>query len=218
MAQTLTGPALSVNYQRVGVSSTAELLPMAEEIPGCSLDERSLIGSKMPGLVIPVRSVIAGTTCPPWPTSPISRTTVSLHHRHQPLDCRQKSQGTNLFTTTGSIGAENPAASLGGLLLGDGDDVDRDRVKAQSLEKVLGVGVDVQLSALGVLGEVQGRDFRHVLILAFSLLFLQLEGNATHWSSLDTFHQMSGVAGDLVRSPVMLACSPGKPPRHGAPW
>ena len=68
---------------------------------------------------------------------------------------------------------------------------------AEVLEQVLGLAVDVELAALGVLGEVQSRDLRNVLILALTLLLLKLEGDTTDGSTLDTLHQVGGVAGNL---------------------
>jgi hypothetical protein len=76
------------------------------------------------------------------------------------------------------------------------------RVKTYSevLQEILGLGIDVQLSALGVDGEVQRRDLGDVLILPLSLLFLELERDTTDGSSLDTLHQMRGVSGNLFTS------------------
>jgi hypothetical protein len=94
----------------------------------------------------------------------------------------------------------SPTSSLGLLLLlRDLHDIDTDRIEAHALEKVLGVAVDVQLSTLRVLREVQGRDLGHVLIFSFTLLFLQFEGNSTHGAALDALHEMGGVAGNLVK-------------------
>jgi hypothetical protein len=69
---------------------------------------------------------------------------------------------------------------------------------AQALEEVLGLLVDIESTRLAVLGEVEGGDLRDVLILALTLLFLQLEGDATDGTSLDTLHQMGCVSGNLV--------------------
>lgn len=57
--------------------------------------------------------------------------------------------------------------------------------------------VDVELAGLGVLGEVEGRDLGDVLILAFSLLFLELEGDTADGTTLNTLHQVGGVTSDL---------------------
>lgn len=95
-------------------------------------------------------------------------------------------------------------------MLGDGDNIDGDRVEAHALEQVLGIGINVQLAALGVLGEVQGGDLGHVLILAFTLFFLQLEGDTADRSSLNTLHQMGGVTGDLEAEYVSLCCHSGR--------
>ena len=66
----------------------------------------------------------------------------------------------------------------------------------EALEEVLSLNIDIELSAL-VLGNIEGRDFRDVLILAFSLFFLELEGDTTDGTTLNTLHQMSGVSGNL---------------------
>jgi hypothetical protein len=65
------------------------------------------------------------------------------------------------------------------------------------LEEVLGLAIDVELAALGVLGEVQSRDLRNVLILALTLLLLKLEGDTADGSTLNSLHQVGGVAGNL---------------------
>lgn len=68
---------------------------------------------------------------------------------------------------------------------------------AEVLQQILGLDVDVELAALGVLGEVEGGDLGDVLILALTLLLLELEGDTADGSSLDTFDQVGGVAGNL---------------------
>jgi hypothetical protein len=90
------------------------------------------------------------------------------------------------------------STTLGELLLGNGDDVDGDRLEAKVLEEVLGLAIDVELAALGVLGEVQSGDLRNVLILTLTLLLLKLEGDTTDGSTLNSLHQVGGVAGNLV--------------------
>jgi len=67
------------------------------------------------------------------------------------------------------------------------------------LEEVLGLGVDVELTALG-LGEVEGGDLRNVLILALTLLLLELEGDTTDGSTRNALHQVGGVTGNLFES------------------
>jgi hypothetical protein len=76
------------------------------------------------------------------------------------------------------------------------------RVKtyAKVLEEVLGLVVDIQLASLG---EVKSRDLRNELILALTLLLLKLEGDTADGSTLNTLHQVGGVAGNLFWS--MLA-------------
>jgi len=66
------------------------------------------------------------------------------------------------------------------------------------LEQVLGLSIDIELAALRVLSEVQGRNLGDVLILALTLLLLELEGDTTDGSTLDALHEMGGVAGNLV--------------------
>jgi hypothetical protein len=63
---------------------------------------------------------------------------------------------------------------------------------AHALQQVLGLGIDVQLPALAVLGKVQCRNLRHILILSLPLLFLQFEGDATNGASLDALHPRWG--------------------------
>lgn len=66
------------------------------------------------------------------------------------------------------------------------------------LEEILGLGVDVELAALGVLGEVQSGDLRNELILALTLLLLKLEGDTTDRATLNSLHQVGGVTSNLV--------------------
>jgi hypothetical protein len=73
------------------------------------------------------------------------------------------------------------------------------------LEEILGLGVDVELARLGVLGEVESGDLRNVLILALTLLLLKLEGDTADRSTLDTLHKMGGVTSNLH------SCSLGTP-------
>lgn len=72
-----------------------------------------------------------------------------------------------------------------------------EKTYAQALEEILGLLVDVELAAVGVLGEVESRNLRNVLILALTLLLLQLEGDTADRTTLDTLHQVGGVAGNL---------------------
>lgn len=68
---------------------------------------------------------------------------------------------------------------------------------AHGLEKVLGLLVDIEHAALGVLGEVESRDLGDVLVLALTLLLLKLEGDTTDGATLNALHEVSGVAGNL---------------------
>lgn len=70
---------------------------------------------------------------------------------------------------------------------------------ADALKEILGVLVNVQLAGLAVLAEVEGRHFGDVLILALTLLFLQLEGDTTDGSALDTLHPIEELGLDKIR-------------------
>jgi hypothetical protein len=56
----------------------------------------------------------------------------------------------------------------------------------------------VHLQSILVLSEVEGRNFGDVLILSLTLLFLELEGDTTDGTTLNTLHQMCCVAGNLI--------------------
>jgi hypothetical protein len=70
------------------------------------------------------------------------------------------------------------------------------RTYTEALEKVLGLGIDLEGSTLG-LGDVESRDFGDVLVLSLSLLFLELEGDTTDGTTLNALHQVSSVTGNL---------------------
>jgi len=90
--------------------------------------------------------------------------------------------------------ADNVAAT-GALERGlRGDDVDGEVVKAELLEQVLGLGVDVDGDALGV----ERRDFGDKVVLALALLLLELERDAADRTALDALHQVRREAGNLV--------------------
>lgn len=57
---------------------------------------------------------------------------------------------------------------------------------AQPLEQIPSLLIDLQFSIFSGMGQIQGGDFRNVLILALALLFLKLEGDTTHGTTLDT--------------------------------
>lgn len=110
------------------------------------------------------------------------------------------------------------AGALSLLLLGNGDDVDLEVVElwnqllerevggecdwwpgptyAEGLEQVLGVGINIELAGLG-LGNIQSRDLRDVLVLALTLLLLELEGDTANGATLNALHEVGGVACDL---------------------
>lgn len=73
------------------------------------------------------------------------------------------------------------------------------------LEQVLGLDIDVQLAVLRVLGEVEGGDLGDVLVLALTLLLLQLEGDAADGATLNALHQVGSVAGNLSRAGKFLS-------------
>jgi hypothetical protein len=75
--------------------------------------------------------------------------------------------------------------------------IEGDKTYAKALEEILCLGVDIKLSTLGVLGEVEGRNLGHVLILSLSLFFLELEGDTTDGTTLNTLHQMCSVTCNL---------------------
>jgi hypothetical protein len=50
--------------------------------------------------------------------------------------------------------------------------------------------------------EVESRDLGNVLVLALTLLLLELEGDTADGTTLDALHQVSGVAGNL-RCPLL---------------
>lgn len=67
---------------------------------------------------------------------------------------------------------------------------------AHGLEKVLGVGVNVELTGLG-LGDVESGDLGDVLVLALTLLLLELEGDTADGTTLNTLHEVGGVTSNL---------------------
>ena len=103
------------------------------------------------------------------------------------------------LSSASSICSENSSSSLNWCVLANCDNVDWDAVEAHVLQQILGIWVDIKLSRLGVLSEVQSGDLWYVLILSLTLLFLQLEGDTSDWSTLNTLHQVSGVTCDLCQ-------------------
>jgi hypothetical protein len=83
---------------------------------------------------------------------------------------------------------ESSSASLNSLLLCDRYDCNVHLVEAHTLQQILRVRVHVQRAIVGVLGEVERRNFRDVLIFSFSLFFLQFEGDASDGSTLNSLH------------------------------
>lgn len=68
---------------------------------------------------------------------------------------------------------------------------------AKVLEQSLGVLVDLKLARLGGLGEVKSGHLGDVLVLALTLLLLELEGDTADGTLLNTLHQVGGVTGNL---------------------
>lgn len=77
----------------------------------------------------------------------------------------------------------------------DGDGLGGD-LEAEGLDQLSGLRVDLQLA--GGVAQVQGRDLGDVLVLSFSLLLLQLEGDTSNGTLLNTLHEVSSVTSDLV--------------------
>jgi hypothetical protein len=75
-------------------------------------------------------------------------------------------------------------------------DVDRELSETKVLEELSSVLIDIQ-STVSV-GKVKSRDLRNVLITSLTLLLLELEGDTTDGTLLDTLHQVSGVTSNLV--------------------
>ena len=66
----------------------------------------------------------------------------------------------------------------------------------KALEEILCLGINLQ--PILVLSEVEGGNFGDVLILSLTLFFLELEGDTTDGTSLNTLHQMCGVTSNLM--------------------
>lgn len=95
-----------------------------------------------------------------------------------------------------AVTTETTWATLNSLLLRNWNDVDWDGIETERLEEILGLDIDIELSTLGVLGEVEGGNFWDVLILALTLLLLKLEGDTTDWTSLNALHQVYDMSVD----------------------
>ena len=74
-------------------------------------------------------------------------------------------------------------------------DVDGELSETKVLEELSSVLIDIQ-STVGV-GKVKSRDLRNVLITSLTLLLLELEGDTTDGTLLDTLHQVGGVTSNL---------------------
>ena len=58
------------------------------------------------------------------------------------------------------------------------------------------LGVLVNLKRVD--SNIEGRDLGDVVVLAFTLLLLELERDTTDWAFLNTLHQMCGETRNLV--------------------
>lgn len=111
------------------------------------------------------------------------------------LACETRMHGTARVHLA-AAGARDVAA----LALGDlrdrhgGGHSNREVVKAEGAHHGVGVGVDLERRNR----RVEGRDLRHVLVLALALLLLELERDAAHGATLDAAHKVRGEAGNLV--------------------
>lgn len=91
--------------------------------------------------------------------------------------------------------------SSGASLRRNGHSLQRN-LETQRVNQLGGLSVNLQL-AVGV-GKVQGRNLGDVLVLSLTLLLLQLEGNTSHGTLLDSLHQVSGVTSNLVSESLGL--------------
>lgn len=86
----------------------------------------------------------------------------------------------------------------------DGNGLKRN-LETQRLNQVSGLRVNLQLAVS--VRQVQSGNLRNVLVLSFTLLFLQLERDTSDWALLDSLHQVGGVASDLVSESLGLDVS-----------
>lgn len=87
------------------------------------------------------------------------------------------------------------ALALGHLRESDrGSDGDREVVEAEAAHQLVRVRVNLQ----GSDRRVEGGHLGHVLVLALTLLLLELERDAAHGAALNPLHQVGREAGDLV--------------------
>lgn len=80
---------------------------------------------------------------------------------------------------------------------------------AHALKEVLGLVVDIKLAGLG-LGDVESGDLRDVLVLALTLLLLELEGDTADRATLDTLHEVGGVTSDLYTRLALALLQPNR--------
>lgn len=98
-----------------------------------------------------------------------------------------------------SAGARDVAATAvsarwGCNVSGDGcGDGNGDGVEVEGTEEILGFRVN-----LNAVARVKRGNLGHVVILALTLLLLELEGDTTYGAALNTLHQMGGEARNLV--------------------
>jgi hypothetical protein len=138
-----------------------------------------------------------------------------------------------VLISSGRAVAESATTALLLLSLRNGNNVDGDRIElmnlvsicnplqvadlakthAEVLQQILCLNINIQLSAFRVLGEIERRNLRHVLILSLSLLLLQFERYTANGTTLNTLHQMSREAGNLL-IPTVRNSSSRSPQSH----
>src|SRR4051812_4001891 len=64
------------------------------------------------------------------------------------------------------------------------------RTKIEKMHLCVGINLNI--------ANIKSRHFGDVIVLAFALLFLQLERDATNGAALNTPHQMRGETGNLI--------------------
>lgn len=102
---------------------------------------------------------------------------------------------TNLHTHLFPLLSRDTVSTSRSLEVGCGsDNVDGEGLESKRLEKVLGLGVDIEGGSLGV----EGRDLGDEVVLSLSLLLLKLERDTADGTSLNPLHQVGGESSNLV--------------------
>lgn len=77
-------------------------------------------------------------------------------------------------------------SSVGNLMVSDVDNRNRELVESKRSNEVLSVSINFKAVLVG--RNVQSRDVRNVLVSSLSLFFLELEGNTSNGSLLNSLH------------------------------